>query len=73
MQQSDVALFTIEDAAKVLGRISSWTLRKHLKRGTVKATRIGRRLFINQDEILRIQAEGLPSLATAATPPGRNQ
>jgi hypothetical protein len=59
---SESALYNMEDAGKVLGGISSWTLRKHLKRGTVSAVRIGRRLFINRQEILRIQSEGLPSL-----------
>lgn len=62
------ALYSLEDAAKVLGRISSWTLRKHLKRGTVKAVRIGRRLFLNADEIRRIQKNGLPSLRAEAHP-----
>ncbi len=64
MQQAmEAALFAIEDAVKVLGGISSWTLRKHLKRGTVKSVRIGRRLFLNADEIRRIQKQGLPSLS----------
>lgn len=58
------ALYSIEDAAKVLGQISSWTLRAHLRRGSVSAVRIGRRLFLNATEIRRIQSEGLPSLAT---------
>ena len=60
---TEVGLFGVEDAAKALGQISSWTLRKHLSRGTVKAVRIGRRLFINAEEISRIQSEGLPSLS----------
>ena len=58
-----VALYSIEDAARVLGKISSWTLRKHLKRGSVTAVRIGRRTFLSADEIRRIQAQGLPSLS----------
>jgi hypothetical protein len=64
MQQitEEAALYSLEDAAKVLGRISSWTLRKHLKRGNVAAVRIGRRLFLGRDEVHRIQAQGLPSL-----------
>jgi hypothetical protein len=56
------ALYNLEDAARVLGKISSWTLRRHLRQGTVSAVRIGRRLFLNADEIRRIQAQGLPSL-----------
>jgi hypothetical protein len=57
------ALYSVEDAARVLGKISSWTLRAHLRRGTVSAVRIGRRLFLNAAEIRRIQSDGLPSLA----------
>jgi hypothetical protein len=58
-----VALYSIEDAARALGKISSWTLRKHVKRGTVCAVRIGRRVFLNARELQRIQAQGLPSLS----------
>lgn len=56
------ALYSVEEAARALGKISSWTLRKHLKRGNVSAVRIGRRLFVNAEELRRIQTEGLPSL-----------
>jgi hypothetical protein len=57
------ALYSVEDAAWALGKISGWTLRKHLKRGTVSAVRIGRRLFVSAVELRRIQSEGLPSLS----------
>src|SRR6516164_2320299 len=63
------ALYSLEDAARSLGKISSWTLRKHLKLGTIKPVRIGRRLFISAVEIRRLQAEGLPSLATGDSRP----
>jgi len=62
------ALYNLEDAARSLGRISSWTLRRHLRRGTLSAVRIGRRLLISSDEIRRIQAQGLPSLAESQHP-----
>jgi hypothetical protein len=61
--RESVALYSIEDGARVLGKISSWTLRKHVKRGSVSAVRIGRRVFLSSDEIRRIQVEGLPSLS----------
>jgi hypothetical protein len=60
-------LYSIEDAARVLGKISSWTLRKHLKRGSVSVVRIGRRTFLSADEIRRIQVQGLPSLSEKTT------
>ena len=57
------ALHNMEDSARELGEISPWTLRKHIKLGNVKVVRIGRRIFLNSDEIRRIQTQGLPSLS----------
>ena len=56
------ALFSIFDAARQLGSISPWTLRKHITQGTIKVTRLGRRVFLRGEEIERIRQEGLPSL-----------
>ena len=56
-------LFSIDEAGRVLGGISPWTLRKHIAFGNVKVTRIGRRVFLAVEEIERIRQEGLPSLA----------
>ena len=56
------ALFSIFDAARELGSISPWTLRKHITQGTIKVTRLGRRVFLRGEEIERIRQEGLPSL-----------
>jgi hypothetical protein len=55
-------LHNIEDAANLCGCISPWTLRKHIANGTVRVTRIGRRVFLPSEEIERIRREGLPSL-----------
>lgn len=57
-------LLTLHDAARVLGSMSPWTLRKHVAQGHVRVTRLGRRLFIREDELERIRCEGLPSLAS---------
>jgi hypothetical protein len=62
-------LFSIRDAAQQLGKISVWTLRKHIFRGTVKVTRIGRRVFLSSEEVERIRREGLPSLRGKAESP----
>jgi Helix-turn-helix domain len=56
-------LHSFPEAAKLLGGISVWTLRKHVWRGNVTVIRIGRRVFITSEEIDRIRQEGLPSLA----------
>ena len=60
---SEAQLFSVDDAARVLGGISPWTLRKHIEIGNVKVTRIGRRVLLNAEEVERIRREGLPSLA----------
>jgi len=65
---SDVQLFSVEDAAKVLGGISPWTLRKHIQYGNLKVTRIGRRVFLDAEELERIQRDGLPSLGQPRKP-----
>ena len=56
-------LLSLDKAAEALGGISIWTLRKHVGRGNVKVTRIGRRVFLDAAELERIQKNGLPSLA----------
>jgi len=58
-------LFALPQAGEVLG-ISPWTLRKHIKRGTVKAVRCGRRVLLSAATIAEIQANGLPSIKVAA-------
>ena len=60
---TEAKLLTIEDAARVLGAISPWTLRKHIERGSVAVVRLGRRVFIHIEEVSRIQREGLPRLS----------
>jgi hypothetical protein len=57
-------LFSIVDAAKLLGGISHWTLRKHIAASRVGAVRIGRRLFLDSEELERIRREGLPSVGS---------
>jgi hypothetical protein len=56
-------LLGVDEAASVLGGISPWTLRKHIEFGNVKVTRIGRRVFLDAEEVERIRRVGLPSLA----------
>jgi hypothetical protein len=55
-------LYNISDAASLCGSVSPWTLRKHISRGTIHVTRIGRRVFLRSEELERIRREGLPSL-----------
>jgi hypothetical protein len=62
--ETETSLFDVERAAQKLGGISPWTLRKHIARGTIAAVRIGRRVFIANAEMRRIEGDGLPSLRT---------
>jgi excisionase family DNA binding protein len=61
-QATDKKLFPLDETAQQLGRISTWTVRKHIAQGNIRVTRIGRLLRVTRDEIERIQREGLPSL-----------
>jgi excisionase family DNA binding protein len=64
---SDAKLFSIEDAAGILGAVSPWTLRKHIANRTIQVTRIGRRVLLQAEEVERIRREGLPSLRSYAS------
>lgn len=60
--QYDSQLHTLAEASRQLGNLSVWTLRKHLLQGNVRPIRLGRKVFLSNEEIARIQREGLPSL-----------
>ena len=62
LDKSKSQLFSVEEAGRLLGGISPWTLRKHISRGSVRVTRLGRRVFLGDEEVSRIMREGLPSL-----------
>jgi len=73
----------VEDLSRFLGDTSPWTVRKHIAKGNIKVVRIGRRIFVSEDEIRRIQRDGLPPLKEdvpqqterlqSATQPGRRR
>jgi hypothetical protein len=60
-------LHALPDAAKSLGGISVWTLRKHISNGGIRVIRLGRRIFLDAEELDRIRREGLPSLRNEAS------
>ena len=56
-------LFSLHEAARQLG-IRVWTLRGHTRKGgSVRTTRVGRRVLVSASELDRIEASGLPSLS----------
>jgi hypothetical protein len=66
-------LYSLPDAAKSLGGISVWTLRKHISNGQLRVVRIGRRVFLDGEELERIRRDGLPSLRANPTPVQRQE
>jgi hypothetical protein len=66
-------LYALPDAAKALGGISVWTLRKHISDRRIRVVRIGRRVFLDAEELERIRRKGLPSLRIEARNARRGQ
>jgi len=62
-QSGEQHLYSKEEASRRLGNISLATIDKHIRRGNLKVTRIGRRPFLSHTELNRISREGLPSLS----------
>jgi len=62
VEQAEQHLYSKSDAARRLGNISVATIDKHLSRGTISGTKIGRRVFLSHAELNRIAKEGLPGL-----------
>jgi hypothetical protein len=59
-------LHDLPEAARLLGGISVWTLRRWITLGDVNVVRLGRRVFLRTEEIERICRKGLPSLRSGA-------
>ncbi len=55
-------LYSLEQASAALGGTSVWTLRRHVTLKNIQTTRVGKRVFINSEELDRLGREGLPSL-----------
>jgi excisionase family DNA binding protein len=47
-------LFSIDAAAEFLGGISKWTIQSWLTKRTLRRTKIGRRTFIRESELLKV-------------------
>lgn len=60
--KASTRLYSLDDAARQLG-ISVWTIRAHARKGgSLRTTRVGRRVLVSATELARIEASGLPSL-----------
>ena len=49
-------LLSIEAAAELLS-ISKWTVRAYIRAGKLRAVRLGRRVLLAEDELVRLVAE----------------
>jgi hypothetical protein len=65
MQEQTNRLYSLQDVAGLLGGASIWTIRAHIKRGSIAAVRLGTRVYVSSDEISRVLRVGLPSLKNA--------
>lgn len=58
---NDLQLLSIDEAAKTLS-VSPWTVRAHVRQGTISVVRCGRRVLIPRAELVRVAQKGLPPL-----------
>jgi excisionase family DNA binding protein len=47
-------LLSVEEAARVLGGISKWTLYTWLSQGRLRRTKVGRRTMIRESELSKV-------------------
>lgn len=62
-------LYSLKRAAETLGGISVWTLRGHVKRGTLPVVHIGKRVLLSRETVEQIADRGLPSLGAIEVRP----
>lgn len=62
LEQVTPRLHKVPNAARLLGYETPWTLWKHIGLSHVSVVRLGKRVFVRDEEIERIRREGLPKL-----------
>jgi excisionase family DNA binding protein len=61
-------LYSVSDAAKLLGGISKWTVHAWLSQGRMKRTKVGGRTMIRESELRRVVEDGGKSAAPRHNP-----
>jgi excisionase family DNA binding protein len=51
-------LYSVEDAAQLLGGISKWTVYAWLSQGKLQRTKVGGRTMIRESELKRVMNDG---------------
>lgn len=55
---SEQSLFSLAAASVRWGGLSVFSIRRHIKAGSIRAVRVGGRVFIPLDEIERVETNG---------------
>ena len=63
-------LYSVAEAARVLGGISKWTVHAWLSQGRLQRTKVGGRTMIRESELAKVIDEGGKSPAPGARPRG---
>lgn len=56
-------LYSVSEAAKLLGGISKWTVHAWLSQGRLQRTKVGSRTMIRESELRKVIEDGGKSLA----------
>jgi hypothetical protein len=62
LKDVDRQLYSLRDAARVLGGVSVSALREHIRLGHLPVVRIGRRIFFDCGAIEAVAKNGLPPI-----------
>lgn len=52
------ALLSVEEAARLLGGVSKWTIHAWLAKGRLRRTKVGSRTMIRESELLKVIQDG---------------
>jgi excisionase family DNA binding protein len=52
------ALLSVEEAARLLGGVSKWTIHAWLAKGKLRRTKVGSRTMIRESELLKVINDG---------------
>jgi excisionase family DNA binding protein len=61
-------LYSVSDAAKVLGGISKWTVHAWLSQGKMQRTKVGGRTMIRESELQKVIQDGGKSPSPRSLP-----
>jgi excisionase family DNA binding protein len=62
------ALYSVDEAARLLGGLSKYTIHAWLSSGKLRRTKVGRRTMIRESELLRVVEDGSKSPAVNGRP-----